>query len=54
MYKYLGATNEERQANFKIFRSWVGEEGWTLRRWDKRGDVPGVTKEEMSKMKVKY
>ena len=54
MYPYLGATDEERQANLKVFKAWVSEEGWTLKRWDKRGDVPGVTKEEMNKMKVKY
>lgn len=54
MYQYLGATDEERQANLKVFKAWVSEEGWTLRRWDKRGDIPGVTKEELSKMKVKY
>jgi hypothetical protein len=54
MYQYLGATDEERQANVKVFKAWVGEEGWTLKRWDKRGDVTGVTKEELSKMKVKY
>jgi hypothetical protein len=54
MYQYLGATDEERQANLKVFKAWVSEEGWTLKRWDKRGDVPAVTKEELSKMKVKY
>jgi hypothetical protein len=54
MYQYLGATDEERQANLRVFKAWVGEEGWTLKRWDKRGDVPGVTKEELSKIEVKY
>ena len=54
MYQYLGATDAERQANLKIFKAWVGEGGWILKRWDKKGDVPGVTKEELSKMKVKY
>ena len=54
MYQYLGATDEERQANLKVFKAWVGEEGWTLKRWDKKGAVPGVTKEELSKIRAKY
>jgi single heme cytochrome PccH len=54
MYQYLGTTDEERQTNLKIFKAWVGEEGWTLKRWDKRGEVPGVTKDELGKMKVRY
>ena len=54
MYQYLGATDDERKANLKVFKAWISEEGWTLKRWNKRGDVPGVTKEEVSKMKVKY
>jgi len=54
MYQYLGATEEERLANLRVFKAWISEEGWTLKRWDKRGDVPAVTKEELGKMKVKY
>lgn len=54
MYQYLGATDEERQKNLAVFKAWVGEEAWTHKRWDAKGDMPGVTKEELSKMKVKY
>lgn len=54
MNQYLGATDEERQANLKLFKAWVGEGAWNLKRWEKKGDVPGVTKEEMNKIKVKY
>jgi hypothetical protein len=54
MYKYLGATDEERQKNFDLFKDWVGEEAWTHKRWDAKGDMPGVTKEELKKMKLKY
>lgn len=54
MYRYLGATDEERQMNLGVFRAWVGEDAWTHKRWDAKGDMPGVTKEELSKMKVKY
>ena len=54
MYQYLGGTEEERQANLKVFKAWVGEGAWIQARWDKKGDAPGVTKEEMNKMKLKY
>ena len=46
MYQYLGATEEERQKNLSMFRSWVGN--WNLRKWS------DVTKEEMNGLKVKY
>lgn len=54
MYQHLGETDEERQKNLGIFKAWVGEEAWTHKRWDAKGDMPGVTKEELSKMKLKY
>lgn len=54
MYQYLGANPEERRKNFDLFKAWVGEEAWVHKRWDAKGDMPGVTKEELSKMKVKY
>ncbi len=46
MYQHLGATEEERQKNLKIFKDWVGN--WILKRW------PEITKEEMNGIKVKY
>ena len=54
IYQYLGSTDEERRKNFKLFTEWVGEDAWTHKRWDKKGDMPGVTKEELSEMKLKY
>lgn len=54
MYQYLGANDGERKANFKVFKAWVGEDAWNLKRWNKKGDVPGVTKEEVSKLKIRY
>jgi len=54
MHNYLGATAEERQANLKIFKAWVGPEGWVLNRWKARGDVPGISKEQLEKILVKY
>jgi hypothetical protein len=54
MYEHLGDDEPERQQNLKLFRAWVGEDAWTLKRWNARGDVLGVTKDELSKMKLKY
>ncbi len=54
MYVFLGSNDEERQKNLKLFKAWVGEGGWILNRWKARGDVPGATKEQVSKIKVKY
>jgi len=54
MYKYLGKTDEERQANLAIMKSWVGEGGWNLNRMKARGDVPALTKEQFDKLKLKY
>jgi len=54
MNEYLGDDSQERQKNLNIFKAWVGEDAWMLKRWKTRGDVPGATKEEISKMKLKY
>ena len=54
MYKYLGETDAERAANLKTIKGWVGEGAWNLNRWSKRGDVPGITKEQLDKLKLKY
>ena len=54
MYQYLGATEEERQKSLNTFKNWVGTDAWTLKRWDAKGDVAGITREELGKIKVKY
>ncbi len=54
MYQYLGSSDRERKKNFFQFKAWVGKGGWNLNRWKQRGDVPGVTKEQLGKIKVKY
>jgi len=46
MYPYLGATEEERQRNLKIFKEWVGN--WTLERF------PEITKEELNGIRVHW
>ncbi len=54
MNKYLGETDAERAKNLEIFRSWVGADGWTMKRWEARGGVPGISREELGKIRVKY
>jgi len=54
MYQFLGSTDEERQKNLQTFKAWVGPEGWILKRWNARGNVPAITKEELDKIRVKY
>jgi hypothetical protein len=54
MYQNLGATEEERQKNLNLFKQWVGKDAWKLNRWEARGKVPAITKEDMDKIKVKY
>jgi hypothetical protein len=54
MYKYLGESEVDRQANLKMLKAWIGEGGWNLNRWVKRGEVPGISKEQLDKVQVKY
>lgn len=54
MHKYLGETDAERKANLAIIKAWVGDGGWNLNRMKARGDVPGVTIEQLNKLKLKY
>lgn len=54
MYKYLGETDAERAKNLVMMKAWVGEGAWNLNRWKVRGDVPGITKEQMDKLQLKY
>jgi hypothetical protein len=54
MYKQLGSTDAERAKNLAVMKAWVGEGGWNLNRFNQKGDVPGITKEQMGKLKLKY
>jgi hypothetical protein len=54
MYLYLGANEAERAANLNRVKAWVGVGAWNLNRWEKRGDVPAVSKEQLQKISVKY
>jgi len=54
MYKHLGETDAERAKNLQAIKAWLGEGAWNLNRFGARGDVPGVTKEQLEKVKAKY
>ncbi len=54
MYKHLGETDAERTANLAKIKAWLGDGAWNLNRWGARGDVPGITKEQLDKVKAKY
>ena len=54
MYQNLGANEAERQKNLQLFKAWVGVDAWNPKRWEARGKVPAITKEEMNKIKAKY
>jgi hypothetical protein len=54
MYRHLGETDTERAAALKLIKAWVGEGAWNLNRWARRGEVPGITKEQLDKLKLKY
>lgn len=54
MYRFLGASDEERAKNLKLIKDWLGDGAWNLNRWKARGDVPGVSKDQLEKITAKY
>ncbi|MDK9708281.1 MAG: hypothetical protein OEL83_14655 [Desulforhopalus sp.] len=54
MYEYLGENEAARAANLTIIKEWLGEGAWNQNRWKARGDVPGITKEQLESIKAKY
>lgn len=54
MYVNLGATEAERAKNLQLLKAWVGEGAWNLNRWEARGAVPAVSKQQMEKIKIAY
>lgn len=55
MYKHLGETEAERAANLTLVKAWLGAQGaWNLNRWENKGPVPAITKEQLDKLKLKY
>lgn len=54
MYEHLGADDEERGKNLQVIKDWLGEGAWNMNRWQARNEVPGVSKEQLEKIKAKY
>jgi hypothetical protein len=54
MFEFLGGTDAERAKNLQTIKTWLGEGAWNLNRWTTRGKVPGITKEQLDKIKAKY
>jgi hypothetical protein len=54
MYAFLGATDQDRAKNLATLKSWLGEGAWNLNRWEARGNVPAITKDQLDKIKAKY
>jgi hypothetical protein len=54
MYEFLGRDDAERTKNLATIKAWMGEGAWNLNRWETRGKVPGITKEQLDKIKAKY
>lgn len=54
MYAFLGADDAEREKNFRTIKAWMGDGAWNLNRWEKRGDTPAITKEQLEKIKAAY
>lgn len=54
MYRFLGSNDEERAKNLATIKAWLGEGAWNTNRWKTRGDVAGVSKEQLEKVKAPY
>lgn len=55
MYVFLDSTDADRAKKLQTIKEWLGGEGaWFLNRWETRGSVPGVTKEQLDRIKAKY
>lgn len=54
MYRRLGNNEAERQKNRALFKAWVGEGAWNLNRWSAQGNVPGITKEQLERVRLAY
>ena len=54
MYAFLGGTDQDRAKNLATLKGWLGEGAWNLNRWEARGSVPAITKEQLDKVKAKY
>jgi len=54
MHAFLGSTDQDRARNLATLKSWLGEGAWNLNRWETRGNVPAIAKDQLDKIKAKY
>jgi hypothetical protein len=54
MYINLGSTDQERTENLQLLKAWIGDGAWNLNRWEARGDVPAVSRQQLEKIRVPY
>ncbi len=54
MYEFLGDNDAERAKNLQAIKAWLGDGAWNLNRWQKRGDTPAISKEQLDRIKAKY
>ncbi|MBK7794588.1 MAG: cytochrome C [Betaproteobacteria bacterium] len=55
MYAFLGGDDATRAKNLATLKAWLGgDAAWNLNRWEVRGNVPAITKDQLDKVKAKY
>lgn len=54
MYRFLAGTDAERDRNLQTIKAWLGEGAWNHNRWSARDNVPGITKEQLDRVKAKF
>ena len=55
MHAFLGGDDATRAKNLATIKAWLGgDAAWNLNRWEARGNVPGITKDQLDKVKAKY
>jgi hypothetical protein len=54
MYMFVGKSDADRAKNLKTIKAWLGEGAWNLNRFGARENVPGITKEQLEKVRAKY
>jgi hypothetical protein len=54
MYPFLGGSDADRAKSLATIKAWLGDGAWNLNRWEARGSVPAITKEQLDKVKAKY
>jgi len=54
IHAFLGASDDARTRNLDTIKAWLGDGAWNLNRRETRGSVPGVTTDQLDRIKAKY